>query len=79
MNTKLTPFRLTPEDLVLLDACQEHIGVRSRSEAIRAVLKAFARSEGVVYVGAHGHVLTSGHAVEKVLKKAKKARKVAAK
>lgn len=53
MITKLTPFRLTPEDLVLLDACQEHVGVRSRSEAFRAVLRSYARSEGLLLKVTH--------------------------
>ena len=68
MITKLTPFRLTPEDLDLLGVCQEHVGVRSRSEAIRAVLRSYARTEGLL--------LTSGHQAAKLSKAIKSAKKV---
>lgn len=44
---KQTAFRLTEEDIALLDAAKEHAGVLSRSEAFRYVLRAWARSEGI--------------------------------
>lgn len=47
MKTKLTPVRFTDEDLLILDACQEHVGVQSRSETLRAVMRAYARAEGI--------------------------------
>lgn len=46
-KTKLSAFRLTPDDLVILDACQDHVGVQSRSEALRAILRAYVRAEGI--------------------------------
>jgi hypothetical protein len=45
--TKPTGFRLTEEDLVLLDAIGHHTGIRSRSEALRALLRYYVRAEGV--------------------------------
>jgi hypothetical protein len=45
---KQTAFRFTSEDLALLDAIQKHTGVGNRSDALRAVLRGYARAEGIV-------------------------------
>ena len=76
MTTKLTPMRFTEEDLVILDCCRDHIGVQSRSETVRAVLRAYARDQGLLL--STGHVLTSGHAAEKFAKAGKKSKKAKA-
>lgn len=46
MATPNTAFRLTPEDLALLDAVMEYTGVSSRSDALRYALRYWARKEG---------------------------------
>ena len=40
-------MRLTEEDLAILDAAQEREGLMSRSEALRHVLRHYARAEGI--------------------------------
>lgn len=45
--TKQTAFRFTDEDLALLDAAKAHTGLRSRTEVLRFVLRAWSRAEGV--------------------------------
>jgi hypothetical protein len=62
MNTKQTPFRLTPEDLSLLDAVISHVGVRSRSEALRVVLRSYARTEGIRLKQSPNQPIKSGKA-----------------
>ena len=42
-----TAFRLTETDLALLDAAQEHAGLPYRVEALRYVLREWARMAGV--------------------------------
>jgi hypothetical protein len=44
---KVTAFRFTEEELGLLDVIQGHTGIRSRLEALRAVLRHYAKSEGL--------------------------------
>jgi len=44
---KQTAFKLTKEDLALLDAAREHAGVLSRAEAFRYLLRYWARAEGM--------------------------------
>jgi predicted DNA-binding protein len=44
---KQTAFRFTEEDLDLLDAIQKHTGVSTRVDALRAVLRTYARAEGI--------------------------------
>lgn len=44
-TVKQTAFRFTPEDLVYLDAIQEHTGVSTRTDALRAVIRLYARAE----------------------------------
>jgi hypothetical protein len=46
-NIKQTAFRFTAEDLVMLEAIREHTGVRSRVDALRAVIRHYVRSEGI--------------------------------
>lgn len=46
-TVKQTAFRLTEEDLALLEAARERAGVLSRTEALRYVLRVWARTEGV--------------------------------
>jgi hypothetical protein len=43
-----TAFRFRPDDLDLLDAIQAHVGAWSRTEALRVVLRAYARHEKIV-------------------------------
>lgn len=47
MTTKLTAMRLTADDRALLDAIQEHVGTASRTEAFRAALREYARTQGI--------------------------------
>jgi hypothetical protein len=44
---KATAFRFTAEDIALLDAIQKHTGTLSRTEALRTVLRVYARTEGL--------------------------------
>ncbi len=44
---KVTPFRFTDEELELLGIIQGHTGVRSRTEALRKVLRYYADAEGL--------------------------------
>ena len=46
-QTKVTAFRFTEEELELLDVIQGHTGIRSRMEALRTVLRYYARAEGL--------------------------------
>jgi hypothetical protein len=43
---KQTAFRLTEEDLALLDEAKRRSGLLSRTEALRLVLREWARSVG---------------------------------
>ncbi len=43
----MTAFRLTDEELVLLDVIQGHTGIRSRMEALRTVLRYYAEAKGL--------------------------------
>ena len=44
---KVTAFRFTDEELELLEVIQGHTGIRSRTEALRAVLEYYAKAEGL--------------------------------
>ena len=44
---KVTAFRFTDEELELLDMIQGQTGIRSRLEALRAVLRHYVKSEGL--------------------------------
>jgi hypothetical protein len=44
---KATAFRFSAEDLALLDAGQQHTGISTRTDALRAVLRSYVRSEGI--------------------------------
>lgn len=46
-TVKQTAFRFTSDDLVLLDAIQAYLGMHSRTEALRVVLRGYARAEGI--------------------------------
>jgi hypothetical protein len=46
-TAKTTTMRLTAEDEAILDAAQERNGLLSRSEALRYVLRHYARSESI--------------------------------
>lgn len=43
-ETPATAFRLTDEDLAALALVQEHTGIRSRTEAIRMLIRYYARA-----------------------------------
>jgi hypothetical protein len=44
---KVTAFRLTEEELELLDVIQGQTGIRSRMEALRTVLRYYAEAKGI--------------------------------
>jgi len=44
---KVTAFRFTDEELELLEVIQGHTGIRSRMEAMRAVLRYYVQAEGL--------------------------------
>jgi hypothetical protein len=44
---KVKAFRFSDEELALLDMIQGHTGIRSRTEAMRAVLEYYAKNEGL--------------------------------
>jgi hypothetical protein len=46
-KVKVTAFRFTEEELALLEVIQGHTGIRSRTEALRAVLQYYAKAEGL--------------------------------
>jgi hypothetical protein len=46
-RAKVTAFRFTEEELELLEVIQGHTGIRSRMEAMRTVLRYYARAEGL--------------------------------
>ncbi len=45
-DTKVTTFRFTPEELEILGVIEGHTGIRSRTEALRGVLKEHAHPGG---------------------------------
>jgi hypothetical protein len=53
-TTKQTAFRFTDDDLAVLDAILEHLGMHSRTEALRVVLRGYARAEGIEIKRAKG-------------------------
>jgi hypothetical protein len=44
---KVTAFRLTDEELELLEVIQGHTGIRSRMEALRTVMRYYAEAKGL--------------------------------
>ncbi len=44
---KVTAFRLTDEELELLDVIQGETGIRSRMDALRTVLRYYAEAKGL--------------------------------
>jgi hypothetical protein len=44
---KATAFRFTADDLALLDAIQKHTGISTRTDALRSVIREYARAEGI--------------------------------
>jgi hypothetical protein len=46
-KVKVTAFRFTDDELALLEVIQGHTGIRSRMEALRAVLQYYAEAEGL--------------------------------
>jgi hypothetical protein len=50
-EVKVTAFRFTDEELELLEVIQGHTGIRSRMEAMRTVLRYYARAEGLEIPG----------------------------
>jgi hypothetical protein len=46
-TVKQTAFRFTSDDLAVLDAILKHLGMHSRTEALRVVLRGYARAEGI--------------------------------
>jgi hypothetical protein len=46
-SVKVKAFRFSDEELALLDMIQGHTGIRSRTEAMRAVLEYYAKNEGL--------------------------------
>jgi hypothetical protein len=51
-QAKVTAFRFSDEELELLDVIQGHTGIRSRMEAMRAVLRYYVKAEGIEVRGA---------------------------
>jgi len=50
-SAKQTTMRLAAEDLAILDAIQESVGVFSRSDALRYALRYYAKAEGLGVAG----------------------------
>lgn len=46
-DAKVKAFRFTDEELELLEVIQGHTGIRSRMEAMRAVLRYYVEAEGL--------------------------------
>jgi len=46
-KVRVKAIRFAEEELALLDMIQGHTGIRSRTEALRAILKHYVESEGV--------------------------------
>jgi hypothetical protein len=46
-DAKVTAFRFSDEELELLDVIQGQTGIRSRTEALRMVLRYYAKAEGL--------------------------------
>jgi hypothetical protein len=46
-SPKVTAFRFSDEELALLEVIQGHTGIRSRTEALRAVLEYYVKAEGL--------------------------------
>jgi hypothetical protein len=46
-KVKVTVVRFSEEELALLEVIQGHTGIRSRTEALRAVMQHYAKAEGL--------------------------------
>jgi hypothetical protein len=46
-DSKVTAFRFSEEELALLEMIQGHTGIRSRTEALRAVLRYYVEGQGL--------------------------------
>jgi hypothetical protein len=46
-DAKVTAFRFSDEELELLGVIQGHTGIRTRMEALRAVLRYYVEAEGL--------------------------------
>lgn len=44
---KVTPVRFSDDELALLEVIQGHTGIRSRTEALRAVLEFYVKAKGI--------------------------------
>jgi len=44
---KISPVRFSDDELALLEVIQGHTGIRSRTEALRAVLEFYVKSKGL--------------------------------
>lgn len=46
-RSKITPVKFSDDELALLEVIQGHTGIRSRTEALRAVLDFYVKSKGL--------------------------------
>jgi hypothetical protein len=46
-RVKVTPVKFSDDELALLEVIQGHTGIRSRTEALRAVLEFYVKSKGL--------------------------------
>jgi hypothetical protein len=46
-RVKVTPVKFSDDELALLEVIQGHTGIRSRTEALRAVLEFYVKSNGL--------------------------------
>jgi hypothetical protein len=51
-DAKVSAFRFTEEELALLEMIQGHTGIRSRTEALRAVLRYYVEAQGLAAAAA---------------------------
>jgi len=46
-RVKVTPVKFSDDELALLEVIQGHTGIRSRTEALRAVLEFYVKEKGL--------------------------------
>ena len=46
-RAKITPVKFSDDELALLEVIQGHTGIRSRTEALRAVLEFYVKEKGI--------------------------------
>jgi hypothetical protein len=46
-RAKVTPVKFSDDELALLEVIQGHTGIRSRTEALRAVLEFYVKEKGL--------------------------------